>query len=176
MEAESLSRAVAWTQVGANVAQIIVLGAVSATLLLTRRQAVAATENLRLLAASNQFQAFKAIVDESRSLKTIRDELEHAQLPTYKELLQKHRGLHGIKAAGELADLFRLGGFYEEVGVLVRRGFIDFGLVFDMVPFPDKLWESSASIREGLREDWTPDFWENWEYLYKRYRHHRGQA
>jgi hypothetical protein len=139
VEPETLSRVVSYTQIGANIAQTIVLGAVSATLFATRRQASAASESLKLLAASNQFQAFKAIVEESRSLKGIRDELEHAHLPTYKELLKLHRSVHGVKVAPELANLFRLGGFYEEVGVLIRRDFVDFTLVYDMVPFPYRL-------------------------------------
>ena len=173
LELDPLSRVVSYSQIAANIAQVIVLVAVSATLFAAKRQANAASESLKLLAASNQFQAFKAIVEESRSLKSIRDELEQAHLPTYKELLKKHRSAHGVKAAPELANLFRLGGFYEEVGVLVRYDFVDFTLVFDMVPFPDRLWESARSILHGLRADWAPDFWANWEYLFMRYQDRR---
>lgn len=176
MDQQITARLVEYTQIGANVAQIIVLGAISATFIATRKQAQAASENLKLLAASNQFQAFRTIVEESRSLKSLRDELEQDGLPSYESLKKKYHSVHGIKSAPELTKVLHLGGFYEEVGVLIRRDFIDFTLVFDMVPFPDQIWKSAQSIIVGIRRDWIPDFWENFEYLHTRYEASRKQA
>ena len=176
MDQQITARLVEYTQIGANLAQIIVLVGIGATFVATRKQAQAASESLKLLAASNQFQAFRTIVEESRSLKSTRDELEQSGVPSYESLKKKYHSVHGIKTAPELKELLRLGGFYEEVGVLVRRDFIDFILVFDMVPFPDQIWKSAQSVIAGIRRDWIPDFWENFEYLHSRYEAQRKEA
>ena len=164
---------IAYSQIAANIAQVIVLVALALALLVSRKQARLAMQSLSLMANANQFQAFKAIIDESRSLKPVRDSLEASGIPSFAFLKTKYHTLAHIKASEEISPLFHIGGFYEQVGVLVRRGFVDFDLVFDMMPLPDKLWSDSQSIVQAMRTEWVGDFWSNWEYLYIRYAEER---
>ncbi len=65
--------------------------------------------------------------------------------------------------------------YFEKIGVLVRQGFLDFPLVFDLVAFPDDFWKESEELRTTLSRHWNPgqkelrDFGDGIAYLQWRY-------
>ena len=67
-----------------------------------------------------------------------------------------------------------VGHHYEQLGALVRLGYFDFDLFYEVVPFPDDFWEATAPVRDEAHSNWSwgtglPDFWKNFEELKKRY-------
>jgi len=58
--------------------------------------------------------------------------------------------------------------FYDGIGVLVRRGFIDVGLVYELMADSVKVvWERYEPIFRGDREFFqNPKMWDDFEYLY----------
>lgn len=70
----------------------------------------------------------------------------------------------------EATPIVSVGRHYEQLGALVRLGYVDFDLVYEIIPFPDQFWEATAPVRAGARTNWSggkglPDFWKNFEYL-----------
>jgi len=64
--------------------------------------------------------------------------------------------------------LSRIGTFFEGIGVLVKRGFIDAAIVDDMMSmFIIGWWEKYEPVYIGMRKLWnTPTVAEHFEYLY----------
>jgi hypothetical protein len=98
------------------------------------------------------------------------------------ELLKKYgevrRFLYESKEPVAVATV-SVGHHYEQLGALVRLQYIDFDLVYEVVPFPDEFWDATAPIRAQARSNWfggkpLPDFWKNFEYLKKRYETQRN--
>jgi len=57
--------------------------------------------------------------------------------------------------------------FFEGVGVLVKRGFLDVGIIDDFLSGDFEMyWNETEIIREGLRRELTPTWAEYSEYLY----------
>jgi len=70
---------------------------------------------------------------------------------------------------GFRAELFTIGSFFEGIGVLVKRGLVDFGLVNDLFRESIKLvWERFQPIAEDYRTQFNQPLWGvSFEYLYK---------
>ncbi|RFC45579.1 MAG: hypothetical protein DVB23_001940 [Verrucomicrobia bacterium] len=75
---------------------------------------------------------------------------------------------HGIPG---LADA---GRHYEYLGVMVRLGYVEFEPIFEVIAFPDALWnemEASGLLAMIRTESWStpeeplPDFWVNFQHL-----------
>lgn len=58
---------------------------------------------------------------------------------------------------------------YEFIGVLIKHRMLSFNLVFDLITFPDDIWDNSQDLIEVMRENWLLDFWENFEFLHDKY-------
>lgn len=162
-----------WFGIAASIAQVASTIVLVLVLLWTRKYAISTEKSIMLLAKANQFHAFNVLIQEGRQFKTVRDSLESKPIPTYDALKQRYGGIARIKTSDEMAELLRLGGYYDYVGTLVKHGFVDFELVFDMLPMPMSLWESVGPVVQGFRRDWVPDFWNNWEYLVGLYKERR---
>ena len=112
--------------------------------------------------------------EEQRS--KINDVLEmKASIP---ELIKKYGNVGRFYHSKEAANIASVGRHYEELGTLVRLGYIDFDLVYEIIPFPDEFWEAMAPIRNQAKSNWSegkglPDFWKNFEYLKNLYDRHR---
>ncbi len=71
----------------------------------------------------------------------------------------------------ELIHFREIGRHYDLMGALVRLDYIDFDLLYAVIPFPDDFWAETRAFRDELRlRNWSadgglPDFWENFEYL-----------
>ena len=64
---------------------------------------------------------------------------------------------------------------YEEVGALVKAGYVDFDLYYQIVPFPRDFWNSTEELRQTIGANWDgpdrplPDFLANFADLGRRY-------
>lgn len=83
----------------------------------------------------------------------------------------------------ELEGLRTIGRHYERMGALVKFDYIDFVLIFEVIPFPESFWEGTTSFRTKIRKsNWLggekglEDFWANFEYLGCRYAEEREGA
>jgi hypothetical protein len=57
--------------------------------------------------------------------------------------------------------------FYDQVGVLLRRGLIEFDLVDDLLGNSTRqMWEKVTPVILEARERWDPRLYENFEFLY----------
>jgi hypothetical protein len=79
----------------------------------------------------------------------------------------------------DLEDLRAIGRHYEQMGALVKHGYIDFDLLFDVIPFPDEFWDETAEFRHTAQTgNWSdgkplPDFWKNFTFLHDQYEKRR---
>ncbi len=86
-------------------------------------------------------------------------------------LLSKYETGERVYLSDDLSDFREIGRHYDRVGALVKLDYIDFDLLFAVIPFPDDFWEETRVFRVEIRtRKWDedgglPDFWENFEYL-----------
>lgn len=95
------------------------------------------------------------------------------------ELLAKYGEVGLFYHSKDATPIVSVGRHYEQLGALVRLGYIDFDLVYEIIPFPDEFWDATAPIRTGARSNWSrgkglPDFWKNFEYLKTLYDNQRA--
>jgi hypothetical protein len=78
-----------------------------------------------------------------------------------------------------LGDVATIGEHYEDIGAELKLGYLDFNLVYEIIPFPDDFWERTRTLRKSLRDNWEgkgkplPDLWSNFGYLCDLYRTQR---
>ncbi len=96
------------------------------------------------------------------------------------EALAKYPTVESAYHSDDLKSVRTVGHHYEILGALVRTNYIDFNLVYEVVPFPDTFWAASDELRTRARGNWDgkqplKDFWSNFEYLRSRYCERRAQ-
>ncbi len=94
------------------------------------------------------------------------------------ELLKTHGTgkaiYYGTPGLGEV------GRHYEHLGAMLKLGYVDFDLIFEVVSFPDDFWDSTQPLMTVIRENWggegkpLPDLWVNFGYLRERYHKQRA--
>ncbi len=120
----------------------------------------------------------RAFIDEDFKVQRTISEFDYSQL-----------GVLETQAAAEPARnvYFRdamliatIGEHYERVGAEIKLNYLDFDLVFEVVPFPDDFWDRTRKLRAILRANWNgkggdplPDLWSNFQYLCRIYRKKR---
>jgi hypothetical protein len=61
---------------------------------------------------------------------------------------------------------FELYGFYESLGILVKKKLLDVNFVYDLIGGAvEGYWKKAKPITEGLRKRWGPAWLENMEFL-----------
>lgn len=115
-----------------------------------------------------------------------RDRAERENVERAVAELKRLRANGGVKAAyptGKTAylgipGLASAGRHYEYLGVMVRLGYVEFEPIFEVIAFPDELWnemEASGLTTLIRTESWStpqdplPDFWSNFQHLRSRY-------
>ena len=84
--------------------------------------------------------------------------------------------------SSDFAALRHVGRHYEEMGALVKSGYVDFDFIYDIVDFPDDFWNVTEPLRDKAKTNWSQngglsDFWRNFSYLQCRYETRRvGKA
>lgn len=75
-----------------------------------------------------------------------------------------------IFSSKKYKNVRRAAYFYEYMGLIVKKHSIPFRMIFSLFSFPDKFWKSAEPLMEIVRQKiGIKDFWENFEYLHKRY-------
>ncbi len=81
----------------------------------------------------------------------------------------------------DLKSLRDIGHHYEQMGALVKHGYIDFDLIYDLIPFPDEFWDETDEFRHAAQYgNWSsgkplPDFWKNFGFLHDQYEKRRAK-
>ena len=168
----------------------------------TKRQADISFATLRM----TQLEALQGIILKNRKLQE--DEIE----PFMKKLVpnEEESGAKnceprlfgedgGLLSAKEILEYFKwvgqdayyhdcfeefvaVGRYYDELGAMVRLGYVDFDFLFTLLPFPDKFWEATREYRVAIAANWEkkddplPDFWINFSWLRDEYRKERRRA
>ena len=135
-------------------------------------------QELAMSARSQKLSTFgtvKELIKADEEQRAKMNEILEMKIP---ELLKKHGNVEHFYDSPEGLKIASVGRHYEQLGALVRLGYVDFDLVYEVVPFPDEFWRATTPIREGARSNWSagkglPDFWENFEYLKARYEKQR---
>jgi hypothetical protein len=117
------------------------------------------------------FGTVKELIKADEEQRAKMNEILEMKIP---ELLKKHDNIEHFYDSPEGLKIASVGRHYEQLGALVRLGYVDFDLVYEVIPFPDEFWRTTAPIRKGARSNWSagkglPDFWENFKYLKRRY-------
>jgi hypothetical protein len=107
---------------------------------------------------------------------------DFARLPVLETKALNTSG-HSLYFSTELGDLPEIGEHYERIGAEVKLGYLDFELIFEVVPFPDEFWTRTAPLKNNLRKNWNgptgrplSDLWANFDELHDRYQVARHQA
>jgi hypothetical protein len=129
-------------------------------------------KELALSARSQKLSSFGTVkelikVDEEERAKINEIVAMKALIP---DMIKKHGDASSFYHSPEATKIASVGRHYEELGAMVRLGYVDFDLIYEIIPFPDEFWEATEPIRKEARSNWSeghglPDFWKNFEYL-----------
>ena len=117
------------------------------------------------------------IIDEDNEVqKRIRDFLDTDKYDNAKilQLIKDKGSVRSAYRSVEMEDLRAIGRHYERLGAMVKLDYVDFDLVYEIVPFPDDFWNATTGLREAAATNWDRDtglrdFWSNFAYLKARY-------
>ena len=71
---------------------------------------------------------------------------------------------------------------YERLGSLLKIGYLEFEIFFEIIPFPEQFWHDSAPLRQVISKNWggrdepLPDFLENFQWLCQAYKDARNES
>jgi hypothetical protein len=146
-------------------------------------------QSLKSSAAAAKERAYpqvKQVIEEDNQIKPV----ETAFLNEYagedgnqklRQLIKDKGSVSQAYYSDELAGLREIGHHYEEMGAMVKHGYIDFDFIYDVVPFPDAFWTQTEEFRHAARSgNWEngkplPDFWMNFSLLHNQYEKKRRE-
>jgi hypothetical protein len=91
------------------------------------------------------------------------------------QVISNYKSVELAYHSEELHDVRMIGRHYERLGALVKLKYIDFDLVYEVIPFPDSFWTATEEFRTAAENgNWAngqglPDFWKNFSYLHDQY-------
>ncbi|MGZ4846278.1 MAG: toll/interleukin-1 receptor domain-containing protein [Halobacteriota archaeon] len=115
-------------------------------------------------------------------IKVFLDTFENKQCFSPENILPSYQTGERAYYSEEFETFRRIGRHFERLGVLVRFGYIDINVVFEIIVFPDDFWEKTSKLRNVLKEKWwgedhpLADFWKNFTYLHKKYVELRNES
>lgn len=104
---------------------------------------------------------------------------EVRKLPDPETLLQQYGT--GSAVYRSIDGLASVGRHYEHLGAMIRLGYVDFDLVFEVITFPDDFWNETEPVVTMIRENWKgpgqplPDLWKNFRHLRELYYARRAE-
>ncbi len=131
---------------------------------------VVAMDNLKAYKRSSNLSTLKEVLDDFREIcdNNIFD-LYEQDLRKWKEQMVETQ-LNPLNFYYQsLPRIAKIGEFYEFAGMLVRKDLIDFELMFEVLPFPDKFWIDTEEFRQAMRDVSYAGFWDNFSYLREQY-------
>ncbi len=121
------------------------------------------------------WQQARNVFDREDVIKVEVNDFLSKGVPDVQELWNRYRSGRAMYQSKELAQYNRICHHYEEVGALVKQGYIDFGLYYEIVPFPEEFWNTTERLRERIGKNWKgeakelKDFLSNFEGLKDHY-------
>ena len=99
-----------------------------------------------------------------------------------KSLLKKYKTGREIYYSNDpsLTRFNKITHHYEKVGALVKTGYLDFDLYYEVFAFPDEFWDKTKNLRETIKLNWygdnrqLKDFMSNSIYLQDRFKQRRN--
>ena len=141
-------------------------------------------------------QARLAGLSQAKEIFSLEDDIQKevnifvniSSIPNAKKLLDKYQTGQAMYHSNELSRFYKIAHHYEKVGSLVKNGYLDFNLYFEVFAFPDKFWDKSKDLRDTIKQNWggkggkdekghnaqLNDFLSNTEYLGNRYKDKRS--
>ena len=161
-----------WSQLGTRISIIIgvIAGLYGFYESRERAQFAAQTNKLQSLSYIQNF------IKEDFDVQQTITNFDYGQLPVLEtKAAQGGRRLYFSK---DIGDVLSIGEHYERMGAEIKLGYLDFNLVFEVVPFPDEFWENTRKLRTALRDHWSgneqlPDLWDNFASMCELYRERR---
>jgi len=95
--------------------------------------------------------------------------------PNAQELIRLAGSGEDLYLSQDMEDFAAVHFHYEQLGALVKLEYIEFPLVFEVVPYPDDYMAAVAPLRQALAEHWKgigkplPDLGANIDYLKRCY-------
>jgi hypothetical protein len=124
-------------------------------------------------------QYIQKFIDDDFKIQSLINNLDPTQFKKLEKQVESHTG-RTLYFSKSLGDVSVIGEHYERMGAEVKQGYLDFDLIYEIIPFPDNFWRDSNGLRKLLREKWDgdghslPDLWENFGYLCELYRGRRS--
>lgn len=107
-------------------------------------------------------------------------DMKSGVIPTPKKLLLKYKTGELVYLSPELSDFRDIFRHYEQLGAKVKLQYIDSDLVYEVIPFPDNLWDLTTELRCRIQYNWygegkeMKDYGSNFSALKEFYDHKRG--
>jgi hypothetical protein len=92
-------------------------------------------------------------------------------VPRVDQLIEEHGNGEAFYLSEEMLDFAAVHWHYEQLGALVKLKYLEFSLIFEVIPFPDLYWEQTEPLRASIKRNWRgkgaelPDFGANFEFL-----------
>lgn len=126
--------------------------------------------NLRLFHQSHQATLLKGIMEDYRRLvdRGVFDAYEQ-ELQNWREKLKDSEFAPVLAYDTNFTAISQIGHFYDHVGLLLRKGLLDFQLCFEVLPVPYKFWEDTKDFRGVMKRVTYSEFWDHFEEVVDRY-------
>lgn len=117
----------------------------------------------------------KAFLEQDEEVRRKGQRFLHEQLPQLNESLKTRLAAAGTGEAfylsSEMKDFAAVHYHYEQMGALVKLGYIDFPLIFEIIAFPDAYMDAVEPVRKLVADNWKgpgqglPDLGSNIRFL-----------
>lgn len=121
----------------------------------------ALAENSKRAGTSNRLQALQQIQSILREDEDVRTHARRFMRDSGAQISPRVLALIREAGSGEdfylspaMKDYATVHHHYEQLGALVKLGYIDFALVFEVIPFPDEYMKTVRPIREAITTHW----------------------
>jgi hypothetical protein len=140
----------------------------------------AGAESQRVAAKSAKLAGLSTvnkIIEEDQAIQKITQDFIFTQGYNNEKIMavvQQYGTARAAYRSDELAEMSAIGHHYEQLGALVKLDYIDFPLVYEIVPFPEDFWDATEGFRNEARTHWDQnrgldDFWSNFGTLKRQY-------
>jgi hypothetical protein len=167
-----------WRDIAGIVSSLsIVLGvAISVT------QLIAFVENSKRASVTLRLSALQQVKDflaRDEEVRRLAQEFLAQKLPAIEanvgERIKRYGNGEAFYVSPEMKDFAAIHYHYEQMGALVKLGYVEFPLIFEIIAYPDAYMQRVEPLRAAIARDWKgpgqplPDLGSNIQYLRKCY-------
>ena len=140
------------------------------------------------IAQLTTYESFGEVLTEYRGIQVLTNKfVNEFNTETLPMLEEKYKDGSSLYFSDELKNYRKIREFYEELGVLIRFGAIDFELAYQLIAFPDDFLSMTKNLQEYIEMNWFSedsglkdrklvDFNANFCELGKRYQQRRQEG